>query len=252
MLRSDLSRAIDPTVLAADVGLENLDDWQVDLLLSTHKRIVLNVTRQGGKSSISALLALHTLLYQAPALVLLVSPSMRQSGELFRTLMGFFHALGPDGTPDIKLESALRLELENGSRAIALPGSQHTVRGYANTALAIIDEAARVDDELISAVTPTMATRSDARLILLSTPHGQRGHFWRVWETGGPDWLKIEVPASKCPRISSEFLEAERREIGDFAFKQEYECQFTASEEMIFNRELIDAAMSEDVLPLWP
>lgn len=45
-------------------------------------------------------------------------------------------------------ESALRLELQNGSRIISLPGKEQTVRGFSGVRLLAIDEAARVPDEL--------------------------------------------------------------------------------------------------------
>jgi hypothetical protein len=50
-----------------------------------------------------------------------------------------------------------KLELANGSRILSLPGSERTVRGYAAADLVVIDEATRVDDELISAVRPMLA-----------------------------------------------------------------------------------------------
>ena len=68
--------------------------------------------RQTGKSTISALLGLWTAIYEAPALVLLVSPSQRQSGELFRKVMDYYRAL--DGGPELHMESALRAEWRNG------------------------------------------------------------------------------------------------------------------------------------------
>ena len=53
-------------------------------------------------------------------------------------------------------ESAAALTLANGSRVLSLPGSEATVRGYAADFL-IVDEAARVPDELLAGIRPMLA-----------------------------------------------------------------------------------------------
>jgi len=73
------------------------------------------------------------------SLTLLVSPSLRQSTELFRTVMGYFRKLSD--APEILAESVTRLELANGSRIVSLPGTEGTIRGYAAASLIVIDEA---------------------------------------------------------------------------------------------------------------
>src|SRR6516165_4002833 len=115
---ADLGRALDPSRIAAPVGLK-LYPWQRDLLRSTALRVLLCCARQTGKSTTAALIAIVTAIMQAGALVLLVSPSQRQSGELFRTVMRYLREV-PDA-PEIRAESALRVELANGARIVALP-----------------------------------------------------------------------------------------------------------------------------------
>jgi hypothetical protein len=60
--------------------------------------------------------------------------------------------------PRLNAESVLKAEMENGSRILALPGTEKTIRGYAKADLVVIDEAARVENELLAAVRPMMAT----------------------------------------------------------------------------------------------
>src|SRR3954470_4272811 len=69
------------------------DPWQEAVLQSQSKRLLLNCCRQAGKSTTTAALALHESLYKAKALVLLVSPSQRQSSELFRKVQDFLTML---------------------------------------------------------------------------------------------------------------------------------------------------------------
>jgi hypothetical protein len=116
MLAADLARALDPVLLAEAAGLQP-DPWQRDVLRSAAPRVWLNCTRQAGKSTMTALLALHTAIYQPGSLVLLLSRAQRQSQELFRKCLVVYHAAGQAADPDA--ETLLRLELANGRRVLA-------------------------------------------------------------------------------------------------------------------------------------
>jgi hypothetical protein len=244
----DLKRALDPAgAFAAAAGLRP-DPWQRDVLSGEHRRQLLKCCRQSGKSTICALVALHEAIYNDPALVLTLSPSLRQSNELVRKVKEFHAAL--DDAPDLALESVTRLEFENGSRVIGLPGSERTTRGYSGAALIILDEASRVDDALISAIKPSQAVVKNGRFIALSTPAGKRGWFYEQW-SHGEGWHRVEVTAEQCPRISREFLESERRDLGELQYRQEYLCEFIDDGESVFASELVERAFSDDVRPLF-
>ncbi len=88
-----------------------------------------------------------------------------------------------------------------------------------------------VDD--YRAVRPMLAV-SQGRLICLSTPYGKRGFFWNAWARGGDDWARIEIPAAKVPRITAEFLDKEKRGMGESWFRQEYCCSFEALEGLVY------------------
>jgi phage terminase large subunit-like protein len=198
----------DPVAFARSLNIEP-DPWQCDLLTSSHKRIILNCSRQSGKSTVVAILALHHALLNPGALVAVVSPSQRQSTELLRKVSDFYRQLGQPGGS--VADSATTLELRNGSRIIALPGSEPSIRGF-TASLVLIDEAAQVSEEIYRSIRPSLAV-SGGRLILLSTPRGKQGIFWRAWD-GEQNWKKVNVTAEQCPRISKEFLGEERRALG--------------------------------------
>lgn len=232
--------ATSPDALAARAGF-SLDPWQADVLRSTDSQIILNCSRQSGKSTVSALLALHQALYTAESLVLLLSPSLRQSIELFRKTKAAIYSLGSDSRA-IEEESALRIEFANGSRIVSLPGSETSVRGYSNVALLVIDEAARVEDDLYQAVRPMLAV-SRGRTVVLSTPFGKRGFFWKVWARS-EGWKRVCVTAYDCPRIDPAWLEAERQQIPDIYFKSEYMCEFVEQADSVFRLDDIEAAFA--------
>ena len=59
------------------------------------------------------------------------------------------------------------------------------------------------------------------------------------------------MPASECPRITPEFLEKERRELGEWHYRQEYECQFVDSVHQLFRSADIERAITDEVKPLF-
>ena len=245
-LASDLAMALDPVALSRAAGIEP-DPWQAGLLRSTAPRLILNCSRQSGKSTTTATLAMHTALYTPKALVLLLSPGLRQSGELFKKCIQVYRALGRPVPAES--ESALSLSLENGSRIVALPGKEETIRGYSGVALLAVDEASRVGDGLYYSVRPMLAV-SGGRLAVMSTPFGKRGFFHQEW-TEGQGWERYEVPAEQCPRISPAFLEEERRALGPWWFRQEYGCQFSETTDQLFSHEDVMASITPDVAPLF-
>jgi hypothetical protein len=237
----------DPATIMTAAGLAP-DPWQVRVLASPLAQILLLCSRQVGKSTVAGALAMRAAILQPGALVLLLSPSLRQSGELFRKVMSYFSALGRP--LKVTAESALRIEFANGSRVVSLPGDEGTIRGFSGVSVLIIDEAARVDDNLYRAVRPMLAV-SRGRLVALSTPCGQRGWFYEAWESDEA-WERVRVTADECPRIDPTFLAAERRELGERWFRQEYLCSFEDTIDNVFSAEDIRAAMSDDVKPLFP
>jgi hypothetical protein len=241
--RDDLLLGLDPAMFASSVGLEP-DAWQKQVLRSSAERLLLLCSRQTGKSTTTAVLALHTALYRPNSLVLLLSPSLRQSSELFRKVLSFYHALPADQRGEA--ESTLHVEMPNGSRILSLPGTESTVRGYSGVALLIVDEASRVPDELYYSVRPMLAV-SRGRMIGMTTPFGKRGWFYEAWDGGGSSWGRVKVVASECPRISSEFLADERRSLGPWWYAQEYECEFLDITDQVFASYLVQAALSPSV-----
>jgi hypothetical protein len=247
----DLSSALNPIAFAKRLCFSNLDQWQEDLLLSTDPRIILNCARQVGKSSMCAILALFNALNYPGSLVLLVSPSQRQSVELFRKVAGYWRDLGKPVPAEI--ENVLSLQLSNRSRIVALPGkSGDTLRGFSAPSLILVDEAARVSDELFYGAIMPMLSVSEGRLILLSTPWGKRGIYFEAYENGGDLWRRFKVTAYDCPRISHEWLEEQRKIVGDWFFRQEMLCEFSENEDSYFTFEEISNAFSPDVEPLFP
>jgi hypothetical protein len=142
--------AVDPDQVMTRAHLPQ-DAWQHQVLASTMVQILLLCSRQAGKSTVAAALAVRAPLLQRDALVLVLGPSLHQSGELFRKAPAHLNALGRP--VPVHSELALRTEFANESRVVSLPGDEGTIRGFSGVTLLIIDEAARVMDDLYAGTT---------------------------------------------------------------------------------------------------
>jgi hypothetical protein len=192
---------------------------------------------------VAAALSLREAMLNPGSLTLLLSRSQRQSGELFKAkVLRLYNHLGRP-LPCLQ-ESALQLQLSNGSRIISLPGrSDETLVGYSSVNLLVIDEAARVPDALYYAVRPMLAV-SKGKLVCLSSAYAQQGFFYSEWTQGVDRWRRESVKAVDCDRIDRAFLEEERAVMGGRLFSREYENQFMAADDAVFDPDSIARAMA--------
>ena len=226
-------------LFARSLGIKKLDEWQSRVLTSKSNRIILNCSRQSGKSTVTAILAVHHAIFYENSMVIVISRTWAQSREIFKTMSDFYKSVpyAPAATQD----TAHSLELSNGSRIVALSGQQpDSLRGYAGTSLLIVDEASHVLEETYDVARPTLAV-SGGRVILLSTPHGRRGFFYEAfmdatdrYRENIEGWEAASVTADEVPRIKPSFLEQEKKKFPEWFFNQEYFCAFLDNTSNIF------------------
>jgi hypothetical protein len=246
-IRDRLLLALDRVAFAEKLGIVP-DDWQRELLRSKSERLLLNCSRQSGKSTMAGVIALHRAMFFPRSLVLILAPSERQAKELFSKVAEAYRILYGD-LPTLS-DRKLGVQFANKSRIEALPGSERTIRGFSGVDLLILDEASRVDDDLYFAVRPMLAVSGGA-MMMLTTPYGRRGVFYEEWESA-TEWERYEVPASRVPRITPEFLDVERRSLPARIYRQEYECSFEETDDAVFSYDDIQRAVSDEVAPLFP
>ena len=261
VLGRDLKYALDPVELVRASGL-GADDWQAETLRSEAKRILMNCHRQSGKSTVAAGRASHRALYRPPWLALIISPTERQSQETLLKAKTIAGGVGHDVDLGVDKDNELSLTFHNGSRIIALPGKEKTIRAYSGVNELIIDEAAQVPDRVYGTVRPMVAV-SGGNIVALSTPFGKRGFFHFEWLKGGDAWVRVLRPAAElgperrvagvlqprelvrslCARIPLEFLQEERVRYPEWWFQQEYLCEFADTEDQAISYELVMGAL---------
>ena len=156
------SRTGDPADMANGAGA---DEWvrqklgfqpdaaQARVLTARSRRVVMNCTRQWGKSTVTAAKAVHRAYSVAGSLTLVLTPCARQSGEVLRKARDFVRRLEIRVRGDGHNE--LSIAFPNGSRIVGLPENETTIRGFSDVSLMLIDEASRVPDEIYGAMRPT-------------------------------------------------------------------------------------------------
>ncbi len=221
------------------------DEWQTRLMRGTSDVVAL-CGRRVGKSQSAGWAAAHHVVEGRNRTALCISPTQRQSGEVFRLAKAAIVKSLPDA--DFPTDNRLSVELPNGSRLLSLPGDPGTVRGL-TASLVVLDETQSLPDgghELFASVRPMLAT-TGGRMIVLGTPLDRVGLLFDVWEgDAAREWQKLHVPSTDCPRIPASFLESERRLLGEVIFRREYLAEFSASATGMFDPDLLQAAMLPD------
>jgi Terminase large subunit, T4likevirus-type, N-terminal len=256
-IKDDIRFAVDPVAFAEDVlpridpDIKSLDPWQRDFLETRARRMLVNAFRQSGKSTLTGILALHRALYYPRSLVLILAPSLRQAGEFFEKVsMGFAELSGGGLAIEAESDRKLGIKLTNGSRIEALPGSQKSTRGFSKPSLIIIDEAAQIDDALYTGVMPMLTrAKEGGRLLMLSTPFGRRGVYWRLWEES-TIFQRVRVPYTDVDWISPSIIEEARETLLDWEFKQEYLCTFEQNQMAVFDVEDFRASTTDEFDPI--
>ncbi len=96
-----------------------------------------------------------------------------------------------------------------------------SIRGLTVDGWIVADEAARLPNNLIAALRPMRARRPQARFAMLSTAWSRTDPFWTAWASDEQSWIRLNATADTT-LFSAEFLEQERRALGEDVFKREY------------------------------
>ena len=215
----ELAYHIDPVQWVSGALEVEPEAWQAEFLRAPLGASIVALTaRQVGKTTTASWAIAHHMLFTAGGLSVIACPALRQSGEAVRRVRDILVKVGAA----LSTDNVYALELKNGSRVLALPGSDDSIRGLTVDGWIVADEAARLSPNLIAALGPMRARRPRARLAMLSTAWSRTDPFWTVWEDQDPSWIRLKATAETVSFFSDQFLQQERRILGDHAFEREY------------------------------
>lgn len=212
-----------------------LDDWQ-QKVMDTKGNICLRSGRQVGKSTVVSILAAEFAAHNPGKTVIIIANVQRAAIHLFLKIQSYLH----DNYPKlIKKRMTLSYALlKNKAQIHCLPAGDtgEGVRGF-TVDLLIADEAAYIKETVWTAITPMLAV-TRGKKILLSTPHGKQGYFYRCFDD--ESYTSFHVSAEDCPRKDEKHLAQERKRMTKTQYATEYLGEFIDELRQFFPTDLIN------------
>lgn len=211
--------------------------WQLDVWNDPARFKILACGRRTGKSNLAIKLLLAKAL-QAPegSAVVYVAPTLSQARQIC------WEALLEQGKDIIKSAHVNNMDivLKTGRRIHVRSGeNQDTLRGL-KLYFAVIDEASFVKEEVFTKIIRPALADLRGEAVIVSTPDG-RNHFYEWFKLGqegtDPDWKSWHFTTKDNPTIPVDEIEAARRTLSTFVFKQEFEANFSNAGQEIFKEE---------------
>jgi phage terminase large subunit-like protein len=247
-LLKEIGDEVDPISFAKSCGFYP-DPYQTDALMARERRRIFLWGRRCGKTATCAIMALWTAMFRKDASVIIISPTLNQSREMLNEVRSWFDRYSA-AHPKSKYITTKRvrsdeMEFAYGGRILCRPATSASIKGY-GADLLIVDEAARVPDQLLNQdITPFLATTGGS-IILISTPYAVGGAFHKAWtlsQQEQPLWkLYGPVKSEQCSRVDKAFLAEEREWMPSDYYRQEYEAQWISALSNVFDKNQVDAA----------
>jgi hypothetical protein len=200
--------------------------------------VAVLTARQVGKTTAASWAIAHTMITEPGSLSVIACPAQRQSAEAVRRTKDCIVKLGLK----LKVENVNGLELDNGSRVLALPGSEDSIRGLTVDGWIVVDEAARVSQDMIAALRP-MRAQTKARFVMLSTAWSRTDPFWTTWSKQDSAWIRLKATAEIPGLLDPVFLAQELQDLGEDVFRREYLGVPSGSHVSPFSWDLYDGAV---------
>lgn len=190
--------------------------------------IVLNGSRQVGKTLISTFAALKWALETKEGHIMIVSPTDGQVKKVYKQMLQMVTPL-LFYIKNFKAASGdSEIVFKNGSQILfRSAAAENTLRGYSNTHL-ILDECAFIKEETWNTIlAPSLSVRGK-KTLFCSTPKGNN-FFSRLYHKGLTDGLKyksFKLTYHNNPYCNIHFINEQKATLPDEIFRQEYLGEF--------------------------
>jgi len=211
--------------------------WQQTVFKDDHRFKVVAAGRRCGKSRLSAVsLLIEGLNCPEGSSVMYIAPTLGQARTIIWDLL---HELG---RPVIKSSHVNNLEitLVNG-RKILVRGADNpdSLRGVSLTYV-VLDECAFIKLDVWEKIIRAALSDKKGRALFISTPSGRNWFYdiFKLGQTGEDDeWKSWHFTTQDNETIDPKEIEAAKKTLSSFAFKQEYLSSFDTSGADVFKQE---------------
>jgi len=217
-------------------------NWQQSVFKDTTRFKVVAAGRRCGKSRLSAVsLLIEGLNCPDGSAVMYIAPTLGQA----RTIMwDLLHELG---RPVIKSSHVNNLEITliNGKK-ILVRGADNpdSLRGV-SLIYVVMDECAFIKEDVWQKIIRASLSDKKGRALFISTPSG-RNWFYDTFNLGqdnqDEEWKSWHFTTQDNETIDPKEIEAAKRTLSSFAFKQEYLSSFDTAGADVFKEEWFKTA----------
>lgn len=217
---------------------------QLEIFHDTHRFKVVAAGRRFGKSRLAAWILLITALQSKEKDVFYVAPTFQQAKDIMWAML---KELGTEVITAAHENTGV-LTLVNG-RKIALKGSDRpdTLRGV-GLAYVVIDEYASMKPQVWEQIIRPALADVKGGALFIGTPAG-RNHFWDLYkyaeEENDKEWVAYHFTSYDNPFLDPAEIEAAKKTLSTFAFRQEFMSSFEASGSEIFKEEWVKYSTEE-------
>ena len=213
--------------------------WQQDVFADKTRFKVISAGRRCGKSRLAATtLIIEGLRCPAGSAVLYVSPTMGQSRQIIWDLLLDIGREVIQGSHvnnlDITLINGARIYVRGADRPDPLRGVSLTYE--------VLAEVADIKPEAWEQVIRASLSDKKGRAMFIGTPKG-RNWFYDLFKLGqtddDPDWKSWHFTTKDNPLIDPSEIDAAKKTLSSFAFKQEYMASFDNAGSDVFKEEWI-------------
>ena len=202
--------------------------WQQEVWADNARFQVIAAGRRTGKSRLAAWKLIIEALGTTKGHVFYVAPTQGQARDIM------WQSLLEIGNPVIASSHVnnLQLKLVNGA-TIALKGADRpeTMRGVSLKFL-VMDEYADMKPEVWEQILRPALADQKGSAMFIGTPMG-RNHFYDLHQyaniSDDPDWAGYHFTSFDNPLIDPEEIEAARKSMSAFSFRQEFMASFEAA-----------------------
>ncbi len=230
------------------------NQWKV--IKNPRKEKILCCGRRWGKSQLAAYEVAYRAL-QPNQRIWVVAPSYYLTNIVFDQVIQFMYKLVPNNGIRLRTKPFPEMKLENGT--IIEGRSADAKEGLLgrSTNLVILDEAARVDENIWSQYIKPTTHEFGGRVIYISTPTGINWFYNKFLELktnkSAYTFSSLDNPYFPSPKMTEEERLKEweniRRTTPEVKFRQEYEAEFLTDGGLVFRgiNDVIDDTLAEPV-----